>query len=117
MGLDVKVRIAPNANPQTTITAIKMKIYDELMTVPPDIGQNFSISEVYRIVRQIPEVVGIAPGDGVRVRNLVGAGKYSDYSYDMAVNLSDDQDTIYIPDNTIWEIKYLDDITGIIVRQ
>ena len=116
IGIDIRVKIAANTNPQTMVTKIKSKLFEELMTVPPDIGQNFSISEIYRIVRQVPEVVSIAPGDGVRVRNLAGAGKYSDYSYDMAANLSDDQETIFIPDNTIWEIKFLDDITGIIVK-
>lgn len=116
LSLDIKVKIALNANAQTILTSIKTKIYEELMTIAPDIGQNFSISEVYRIIRQVPEVVSIAPGDGVVVKNLVGSGKYSDYSYDIAGNLSEDQETIYIPDNTIWEIKYLDDITGTIVR-
>jgi hypothetical protein len=116
LALDIKVKIAANSNPQTMLTSIKNKLYEELMTIPPDIGQNFSISEVYRILRQVPEVASIAPGDGVVVRNLVGAGKYSEYSYDIPGNLSEDQETIYIPDNTIWEIKYLDDITGTIVR-
>ena len=57
------------------------------------------------------------PRDGVIVSNLHGAGKYSDYFYSVSDNMSLDEGTIYIPENTIWEIKYPDDIIGNIIIQ
>ena len=114
LAIDVKVRIAVNANAQAVLSTIKQKLYKELMLIPPDVGQNFSVSEVRRILRQIPEVVDVANEGGVTVRNMVAGNKYSDYSYNISDNLSDDGGAIYVPDNTIWEIKYLDDITGTI---
>ena len=116
LAIDVKVRIAVNANAQAVLSTIKQKLYKELMLIPPDVGQNFSVSEVRRILRQIPEVVDVANEGGVTVRNMVAGNKYSDYSYNISDNLSDDGGAIYVPDNTIWEIKYLDDITGTILR-
>ncbi len=115
LGLDIKVKVTPGANAQTLLSTIKNRVYEELMTVLPDIGEPFYISEVFRILRTIPEVVSVPQRDGVVVRNLVGSGKYTDYSYDIPENLSTDESMIYIPQNTIWEIKYSDDIRGTII--
>ena len=85
------------------------------MTIPPNIGESFYISEVYKILRQIPEIINIPLRDGVIIRNLVGSGTHSSYSYDTAENMSLDESYIYIPENSIWEIKYIDDIRGTII--
>jgi hypothetical protein len=83
----------------------------------PDIGQPFYITEVDRILKQIPEVVHVPKRDGIIVRNLVGMGKYSSYSYDINNEIADkDEGFIYIPENTIWEIKFIDDIRGTIIQ-
>ena len=114
LGLDIKVQTNTNSSHQTILTAIKAKLHEELMTVPPDIGESFDISEVFRILRQIPEISGIPLRDGVTVKNLVG-GPCSSYSYDIADNMSLDESSIYIPENSIWEIKFIDDIGGTIL--
>ena len=115
IGLDLKVQVSSGTNSQSVLSTIKNKIYEELTTIPPDIGESFYISEVYKILRQIPEVIGVPLRDGVIVRNLVGNNKYSSYSYDIAENMSLDESYIYIPENSIWEIKFLDDIRGTIL--
>ena len=85
------------------------------MTVMPDIGESFSISEVFAILRNIPEIVRVPQRDGVSIRSLSG-GIYTDYFYDIPANMSLDESVIQIPDNSIWEIKYLDDIRGTIIN-
>ena len=87
------------------------------MAIPPDIGESFSISEVERIMNEIPEIVYIPKVGGVTVRNYVGKGKYSDYSYDIPNNMSQNESSIYIPENTIWEIKLIDDIRGTVITR
>ena len=91
----------------------KKRVFEELMIIPPDIGEYFYISEVQRIINAMPEVVRTPPRDGVKVKNL-SSGKYSSYSYDIEGNRHPNDSYIYIPKNSIWEIKYLDDITGTI---
>ncbi len=115
LGLDIKVQTSNTSNPQSLLAEIKTKLYEELMTIPPNIGESFYISEVYKILRQIPEIINIPLRDGVIVRNLVGSGTHSSYSYDTAENMSLDESYIYIPENSIWEIKYIDDIRGTII--
>jgi hypothetical protein len=117
VGLDIKVKVAPGTNSQAVLETIKQRLFDELTTVMPDIGQPFYITEVDRILKQIPEVVHVPKRDGIIVRNLVGMGKYSSYSYDINNEIADkDEGFIYIPENTIWEIKFIDDIRGTIIQ-
>ena len=115
LGIEIKAQVALNVNAQTALANIKRKIYDELMVIPPDIGEPFYISEVYRILRSIPEVAHVPQRDGVVIRPLVGGGSYSSYSYDISSNISLDESYLYIPENSIWEIKFIDDIKGTII--
>ena len=114
-GLDIKVQAAPGVSTQALLDTIKRKLYEELMTVMPDIGESFSISEVFAILRNIPEIVRVPQRDGASIRSLSG-GIYTDYFYDIPANMSLDESVIQIPDNSIWEIKYLDDIRGTIIN-
>lgn len=113
LGLELNVIIKPNINPQTFLSVLKRRVYDELMVIPPDIGEYFFISEVQRILNAMPEIVRVPPRDGVKVKNLA-SGNYSGYSYEILKNQHPNDSYIYIPKNSIWEIKYLDDITGAI---
>ena len=113
LGLELNVIIKQNINPQTFLSILKKRVFEELMIIPPDIGEYFYISEVQRIINAMPEVVRTPPRDGVKVKNL-SSGKYSSYSYDIEGNRHPNDSYIYIPKNSIWEIKYLDDITGTI---
>ena len=116
LALDLKFQVSPSSNPQTLLTEVKRKIYDELMNISPDIGEPFYITEVYRILRSIPEVVSVPQRDGVIVRNVVGGNRYSSNSYDIRYNMSTDESVIYVPQDSIWEIKFLDDIRGTVTK-
>jgi hypothetical protein len=113
LGLELNVIIKPNINPQTFLSILKRRVYEELMVIPPDIGEYFYISEVQRILNAMPEIVRVPPRDGVKVKNL-SSGKYSSYSYEILKNQHPNDSYVYIPKNSIWEIKFLDDITGAI---
>ncbi len=114
LGIEFRVQLNKDANQQTTLAAIKNRIFEELTTIPPEIGESFYISEVIRIIQNIPEVRNMPIKDGVRVTSKVGTD-YSDYSYDIKNNTSPDNSYIFLPQNSIWEIKYIDDIKGTVI--
>lgn len=114
-GLEFSVSLKSNVNHQTVLSEIKNRIYEELKTVPPEIGEHFYVSEVLRIIQNIPEVKNVPIKDGIKITSLTG-GQYTDYLYDIRANTSPDNSYIYIPEDTIWEIKYLDDIKGTVMR-
>jgi len=113
LAIEIKATAAIGANATALISVIKRKLYEELTAIPPDIGEPFLISEVYKIMRNMPEVESVPQRDGVIITSPAGT-KYSDYSYDVNSNMSLDESYIHIPENAIWEIKFIDDIIGTI---
>lgn len=113
-GIEFKVSLKNNVNQQTALTNIKKRVFEEISTIPPDIGEPLYISEIMNIIQSLPEVANISTRDGVKVTSLTGTN-YSDYSYNVKSNTSPDNSYIYIPENTIWEVKYIDDIKGTII--
>jgi len=113
-GIDFRLALKNNVNQKTTINMIKQRIFEELTTTAPEIGEPLYISEIIRIIQNIPEVARISPKDGIKITSLVGEN-YTDYYYDTRTNTAPDNSYIYIPQNSIWEIKYIDDIKGTII--
>lgn len=112
--INFKVTLNTNVNPNTTLMEIKTRIFEELTTIPPDIGEPMYISEIIRIIQSVPGVATVPTRDGVKV-SCISGGNYSDYNYEIDVNTAPDNNYIYIPENSIWEIKYIDDIIGTVV--
>lgn len=113
-GIDFKVSLKRNVNQKAILTTIKQRIFDELSTIPPEIGEPLYLTEITRIIQNIPEVVNVSVKDGVKITSLSGTN-YTDYFYNVKTNTSPDNSYIYIPENSIWEIKYIDDIKGTII--
>ena len=113
-GIDFKVVLKRNVNQQTAISAIKLRLFEELSSIPPEIGEPLYKTEIMRIIQSIPEVASVPILDGVKVSSIVGSS-YTDYYYDVETNTSPDDSYIFIPENSIWEIKFIDDIKGTIV--
>jgi hypothetical protein len=89
-----------------TLLALKNR-YQEKM----EIGQNFDLEEVTRILLQVP---GVSAVRNVRLENVIGGG-YSNISYDVASNVDAQNRFVEVPKNVILEIKYLnEDIIGTI---
>jgi len=113
-GIEFKLNLKRGVNQQTAIENIKQRIFEEFSLIPPEIGEPLYISEIIRIIQNIPEVDRISPRDGVVVTSITGAN-YTDYFYEVRQNTSPDNSYIYIPQNSIWEIKFIDDIKGTIL--
>lgn len=112
--INFKVILNNNTNPNTAISDIKRRLFEELTLIPPDIGEPIYISEIMRIIQSVPEVATVPTRDGVKVTSLSG-GSHSDFNYEIDLNTSPDNNYIYIPDNSIWEVKFIDDIVGTVV--
>tara|TARA_R100001510_G_C7642830_1_gene200387 strand:- start:65 stop:1885 length:1821 start_codon:yes stop_codon:yes gene_type:complete len=112
--IDFKVILNSNSNPNTVISDIKRRIFEELTLIPPDVGEPIYISEIMRIIQTSPDVATVPTRDGVKVSCLSG-GSHSDFNYEIDLNTSPDNNYIYIPENSIWEIKFIDDIVGTVV--
>jgi hypothetical protein len=66
------------------------------------IGEDFYITDVYKILKDITGVVDVVD---VEISSKVGSG-YSSVSLDIADNISEDGRSIKMPRNAIYEIKY-----------
>jgi hypothetical protein len=74
-------------------------------------GTPFYISEIYQVLNDITEVVDTK---NVRIVNKFGTG-YSDSSYDIESNISADGRFIFVPEDTVLEIRYPNvDIIGVV---
>jgi hypothetical protein len=78
----------------------------------PDIGESFFITDVYKILRDTKGVL-----DVVSVNVFVKTGaNYSNIGFDLEQQKSTDGRYIAMPDNVIYEIKYLEsDIKGAVI--
>ena len=75
-------------------------------------GQPFYISDVYKVLNDLPEVIDTT---SVKITNKRGAG-YSSNAYDVEENVSADGRFIIIPDDMVLEIKNPEeDIIGVII--
>lgn len=76
------------------------------------IGESFYVSEVYDTLRRVNGLLDVLD---VKITSKVGE-LYSDISYDIISNTSNDGREIMFPKNAIWEVKFVDsDIKGVVV--
>ncbi len=108
LGLEIDVVVNQKTNFATALSEIRNKLFEELTLAKSEIGQSFSIGEVEKILSSIPSIVRF---NGVKVVSKSGTG-YSDIRYDIASNVSPDGGLIYIPEDSIWELKNATDIVG-----
>jgi hypothetical protein len=84
----------------------------ELYAEKFDIGQSFSVSQIYKTLNLIPEVIDCKK---VKVKIRDGYG-YASTNFDVNQNFSPDGDYIYCPKDSIFEIKYIEnDIVGTVI--
>ena len=108
LGLEVDLVVSDKTNFATALSEIRTKLFEDLTITKSEIGQVFSIGEVEKILSSIPSVIRF---NGIKVVSKSGVG-YSDIRYDVSNNVSPDGGMIYIPEDSIWEIKKASDITG-----
>ena len=75
-------------------------------------GAPFYISEIFQLLNDMKEVVDTK---NVVIKNKAGVG-YSDNTYDINSNISADGKFIFVPEDTVLEIRYPEvDIIGVVV--
>lgn len=79
-------------------------------TVHQEIGEAFHLTKIYSLLNKVDGVMDVKT---VKVTQKVG-GSHSDIRYDIDRNLSSDGRHIYVPDNVVMEIKFMDDIKGVV---
>jgi hypothetical protein len=111
-GISFTILVDPNYNKADVLKVAK----DQLIFIfssKPYIGESFDILNIYRELQKVKGVLDVK--DVPRIRNLSGLD-YSSTSFNIQQNMSTDGNTIYIPRNAIYEIKYPTlDITGVAV--
>jgi len=76
------------------------------------LGSPFYVSEIYQLLNDIKEVVDTK---NVKIINKFGTG-YSDNSYDVESNISADGRFVFVPEDTVLEIRYPNiDIVGVVL--
>ena len=75
-------------------------------------GQPFYISDIYRILNDLPEVLDVKT---VKITSQYGTN-YSGSEYEAEANISTDGRFIKVPEDVILEVKYPNtDIIGVVI--
>jgi hypothetical protein len=111
MGIEFSIIVQVNADTTVVLNKAIKKLMDnysdKLM-----IGRPFFISDIFKMLNDIPEVVDTKD---VKMVTRSGAG-YSNVSYNVDANLSSDGRFLYVPEDTVLEIRFPNrDIVGVAV--
>ena len=108
VNLGIEFDVAPKNGVSMKSLSIDLRrmLYEELMTVPPDIGEPLYLSEIFALLQNHTDVLTV---NNVKVTSLSGPN-YSEVAYEIDSNISPGKKFLYIPADFIWEIKYETDI-------
>ena len=108
LGIEFDVIAQSDVNKNNLFNIAKEEIHKQLTEVKPEIGEPFYISEVFRILKDVDEVLDVV---NVKITSKSGIN-YTTYKHNIESNTSPEGRIIYIPHNSIWEVKYKSDIVG-----
>ena len=108
IGIEFDIVAKQDANKHATFNLAKEEIYRELDEIKPEIGEPFQMTEIFRILKGVPEILDVV---NVKLTSKSGVN-YSSFSYPIEDNLSPEGRVLYIPQDCVWEIKFRSDITG-----
>ena len=100
-GINYTIMVDPNYDK----LEIKNKVDEQLKFIysfAPQIGETFNVLDIYRNIQKITGVLDIKD---IKILNKTGVG-YSQTPFNVEQNTSSDGNTILIPRNTIYEIKF-----------
>ena len=101
LGLEFDVEPKSGISMKSLSMDLRNMIYNELTTIPPDIGEAFYLSHVFALLQNHKDVLTV---NNVKVKNLSG-GNYSETFYSIDDNISPGKKFLYVPADFIWEIK------------
>jgi len=111
LGIDYEVLIELGANKYDVLEACTEKIKEKYLNVQPQMGEALYVTDIYKLLNDIPGVIDTTQ---VKFVNKFG-GLYSDYSYDVAANMSFDGRYLTIPSDSAAEFLFPDEnIHGVV---
>jgi len=108
IGVEFDVIAQSDVNKNNVFNIAKEEIYRQLTETTSEIGEPFYISEIFRILKEVDEVLDVV---NVKITSKSGTN-YTIYKHNIESNTSPEGRVIYIPHNSIWEVKYRSDIVG-----
>lgn len=108
LGLEFEIMAQESVNKSEVFNLAKEEIFEKMTEIKPEIGEPFQIVEVFKVLKDIPEVLDVL---NVKIVSKSGVD-YSDFSISIDDNLSPEGRVLYIPFNCIWELKNKSDIVG-----
>ena len=108
LGIDFEILAKQDVSISAAFNLAKEEIYEQMTKISPEIGEPFQITEIFRILKEVPEVLDVVD---IKITTKIGSN-YSGFSYNLEDNMSPEGRVLYIPHDCIWEIKYKNDITG-----
>jgi hypothetical protein len=108
LGVEFEILSNDNVNKNFLFNLAKEEIYKQLTENPPEIGEPFYLSEIFRILKEVDEILDVV---NVKVTSKSDA-THSSFAHDIESNTSPEGRAIYIPHNCVWQVKFRSDITG-----
>lgn len=111
IGIDFQISADPRYQQEDVLAKCLSSLRTNYVNVPM-IGESFSITDIYRILREIKGVLDVV---SVKINNKTSSA-YSQIAIDIDRQRSADGRYIVIPENALYEIKYPNqDIVGAVV--
>ena len=112
IGINFKIMSDPTFNKYDVISKAIDKLSTDLTERKMDIGEDFSIIEIYKSLKELDEVIDVLE---VELTNNSG-DPYSDLNINIKNNLSSDGRVLICPQNVAFEIKLPEsDIKGTVI--
>jgi hypothetical protein len=108
IGIEFEVLGNSNTNKSLIYTQIREILFAEFSQIAPDIGQPFYLTDIFKKLKQVEGVLDIID---IKIVNKVSAN-HSNFSYSITNNLSQNGRVLNIPQDSIWELKFITDIVG-----
>ena len=111
IGINFEVLPELNVNRYEVLQDCVTKLQNEYLNVKFNIGEAVYISEIYKLLNDVP---GVVDTTNVEIINKTSTG-YSDYEYDVLENMSDDGRFLKIPEDSVAEVLYPGiDVSGVV---
>ena len=111
IGIDFSIIAQPNINKYDALVAALQKLQSELLTPKFNIGEPFLITDIYKHLKDVDEVLDVVDVKIINRTSILHSGVY----YDIQANKSSDGRVLNSKENICLEIKYADDIKGVVL--
>ncbi len=108
IGLEIDIICHPDVNKNAVFNEAKEMLFEKLNLIKPEIGESFNVMEVFKILKNIDEILDVSSVKVVSKRS----SSYSSNGFDVEANMSQNARQVYVPKESIWELKFKNDIIG-----